>query len=47
MLRQLNFIDQVRAVLWVPIIRIAGDAAKMVGYPVGVRWRWQNRHRST
>ena len=29
----------------VPIIRIVGDVAKMVGYPVGLWWRWRNRRR--
>jgi hypothetical protein len=28
---------------WVPIIRVAGDVAKMVGYPVGVWWRFCHR----
>jgi hypothetical protein len=23
----------------VPVIRIVGDIAKMIGYPVGLRWR--------
>lgn len=32
-----------RAALWVPPIRVAGDIAKMVGYPVGVRWRLKHR----
>lgn len=27
------------AALWVPIIRVVGDIAKMVGYPQGVVWR--------
>lgn len=27
-------------ILW---LRIVGDIAKMVGYPVGVWWRWRNR----
>ncbi len=31
------------AVLWVPVIRVAGDLAKMAGYPVGVLWRWRKR----
>ncbi len=35
----------VAAWLWVPILRAVGDAAKMVGYPVGLIWRAQNRHR--
>ena len=28
-----------RAAAWVPLIRLTGDVAKMIGYPVGVRWR--------
>jgi glycosyltransferase involved in cell wall biosynthesis len=24
-----------------PVIRVVGDAAKMIGYPVGVWWRWR------
>ncbi len=31
--------DAVRAVLLVPVLRLAGDVAKMLGYPVGVAWR--------
>ena len=27
----------------VPLIRVVGDVAKMIGYPVG--WRWRLRHR--
>jgi len=34
-----------RAAAWVPLIRLTGDVAKMVGYPVGVRWRLTARHR--
>jgi hypothetical protein len=29
--------------LLVPVIVVAGDLAKMVGYPVGLRWRSRNR----
>lgn len=29
------------ACLWMPILRIAGDLAKMAGYPVGIWWRWR------
>jgi glycosyltransferase involved in cell wall biosynthesis len=36
-----SFADKVKAILWVPIIRVTGDIAKMVGYPVGVLWRLQ------
>jgi glycosyltransferase involved in cell wall biosynthesis len=32
--------QKLRATLWVPIIRVTGDAAKMVGYPAGLWWRW-------
>ncbi len=28
---------------WPPLIRVTGDVAKMVGYPVGLWWRWRNR----
>ena len=27
----------------VPVIRVVGDVAKMLGYPVGVLWRWRNK----
>lgn len=30
------------ALAWVPIIRLTGDVAKMLGYPVGVWWRWHH-----
>jgi len=43
MLRRFSFIDKFSAVLWVPIIRITGDIAKMVGYPVGVLWRMRRQ----
>ena len=38
-------LDRLGAVLLVPLIRVVGDVAKMVGYPVGLVWRWRNRHR--
>ncbi len=39
-------LDQyLRAAAWVPLIRLTGDVAKMVGYPVGVRWRLMGLHR--
>ena len=34
--------EKLIAALWVPIIRVAGDLAKMVGYPVGLIWRRRN-----
>ena len=33
------------AALLLPVIRVVGDVAKMVGYPVGLWWRWKNRRR--
>jgi glycosyltransferase involved in cell wall biosynthesis len=30
---------KLEAILWVPIIRITGDIAKMLGYPIGWKWR--------
>jgi len=44
MIKGYSFTDRVKAILWVPIIRVAGDVAKMLGYPVGVLWRLQ-QHR--
>jgi glycosyltransferase involved in cell wall biosynthesis len=35
--------ERLRAVLWVPLIRVTGDIAKMLGYPVGLHWRWRHR----
>jgi len=35
--------QRLQAALWVPVIRVTGDVAKMVGYPVGVWWRWRHR----
>ena len=36
-------LDRLKSILWVPLIRLVGDAAKMVGYPVGLWWRWRHR----
>jgi glycosyltransferase involved in cell wall biosynthesis len=35
--------QRVVAALWVPVIRVTGDLAKMAGYPAGLLWR--RRHR--
>lgn len=35
--------EKLRAIAWVPIIRVVGDAAKMLGYPVGWVWRLRRR----
>ncbi|MYC97079.1 MAG: glycosyltransferase [Caldilineaceae bacterium SB0661_bin_32] len=37
---------QMQAALFVPLIRLVGDLAKMAGYPVGLIWRRRNLHRS-
>jgi hypothetical protein len=31
------------ALLLIPLIRLTGDVAKMLGYPAGLRWRRRNR----
>lgn len=43
MLRDFSWSEKLRALAWVPLIRITGDAAKMLGYPVGVLWRMKHR----
>jgi glycosyltransferase involved in cell wall biosynthesis len=32
-------LDRIRALLYLPLIRLTGDLAKVAGYPVGVAWR--------
>lgn len=39
----MNGLQRLKAALWVPFIRVTGDIAKMLGYPVGLWWRWQHR----
>jgi glycosyltransferase involved in cell wall biosynthesis len=34
--------DWLRAISLIPLLRIVGDVAKMIGYPVGVWWRIQH-----
>jgi glycosyltransferase involved in cell wall biosynthesis len=43
MLRSLNRSGQLQAIGWVPIIRVAGDIAKMIGYPIGIVWRLKHK----
>lgn len=43
--RHLTPVQWWQAALWVPVIRATGDLAKMVGYPVGLWWRYRSRHR--
>lgn len=35
--------SNLRALALVPLIRVAGDVAKMIGYPVGLWWRFKQR----
>jgi glycosyltransferase involved in cell wall biosynthesis len=39
MMRGLNRSGQLKAIGWVPVIRVTGDIAKMIGYPIGIVWR--------
>jgi glycosyltransferase involved in cell wall biosynthesis len=41
--KNLSLAEKFTAFLYVPIIRITGDAAKMIGYPVGIVWRFKHR----
>ncbi len=41
-LRGLPSLAAAQALALVPLIRVAGDVAKMIGYPVGVLWRRKN-----
>ena len=43
MARGLTLVEKIRAGAWTPVIRVAGDIAKMCGYPVGVLWRARHR----
>jgi glycosyltransferase involved in cell wall biosynthesis len=43
MTRGWGVLRRLRAFAWVPLIRVAGDVAKMAGYPVGVHWRLRYR----
>ncbi len=42
-LRNLPLPSKLYALAMVPVIRLTGDLAKMLGYPVGVWWRIRNR----
>ena len=45
MLAPYGFLQRIKSVLLVPAIRVVGDLAKMIGYPVGVAWRLRHLHR--
>ena len=36
-------VNRAKAFMLIPIIRLVGDVAKMIGYPIGLIWRWRNR----
>lgn len=42
MLPGLAPLERLKALCWVPVIRVTGDIAKMIGYPVGLGWRRQH-----
>ncbi len=42
-MRGLEPSGQLRAIGWVPIIRVMGDVAKMIGYPIGIAWRIRHK----
>jgi glycosyltransferase involved in cell wall biosynthesis len=42
MLAGMSLAARIKAILWAPIIRLWGDLSKMVGYPVGVLWRFRH-----
>ena len=35
--------ERLKAAALVPVIRLVGDVAKMLGYPAGLWWRWRHR----
>lgn len=39
---RLSLSERVAAATWVPIVRVMGDVAKMIGYPIGVWWRFSH-----
>lgn len=43
MMKNLSLPEKVLAFLLVPVIRVTGDVAKMVGYPAGLLWRLKHR----
>jgi glycosyltransferase involved in cell wall biosynthesis len=44
LLPSLSWSERAEALAWVPAVRLLGDVAKMLGYPVG--WWWRLRHAS-
>jgi glycosyltransferase involved in cell wall biosynthesis len=44
--RELSPRDRLTAALWVPVMRVCGDLAKMVGYPLGLPRGFRNKART-
>ena len=44
-LKQMHWGERLQAILWVPVIRVTGDMAKMIGYPAGLLWRMERLRR--
>ena len=42
-LKRLSPPDKLKALAYIPVIRVVGDLAKMVGYPIGMGWRLRQR----
>lgn len=40
---ELSSPERAAALLWLPILRVIGDLAKMAGYPAGIAWRLRER----
>jgi hypothetical protein len=41
---RLGAAEKATAALLVPVIRVVGDVAKMIGYPIGVQWKQRHRN---
>lgn len=41
--KHLSRTEKIIASAYIPIVRITGDVAKMIGYPVGIVWRFRHR----
>ena len=46
-LKGLSWPDRLRVLFYIPVIRLVGDLAKMVGYPAGVMWRMSRKKQDT
>lgn len=40
---QKSFLAWLQAIILIPVIRVVGDVAKMIGYPIGLAWRRDNQ----